>query len=111
MLLLACNAGLMILGSWSFHARALTTCCGSLCLCLNLVAIIAAAVLRFNEFGRLAALCTSPSKYHGYNKKFQLLLPFSDKTTFAGDAELISWLLVAQTIFCFSQCCGIFYTV
>ena len=111
MLLLACNAGLMILGSWSFHARALTTCCGSLCLCLNLFAIIAAAVFRFNNFGRLAALCTSPSKYNGLNKKFQLLLPFSDKTTFAGDAKLITCLLVAQIIFCFIQSCGILFTV
>ena len=30
MILLAANSGLMILGAWSFHARGLAACCGSI---------------------------------------------------------------------------------
>ena len=49
MLLLAVNSGLMIIGAWSFHARGLASCCGSLCCCLNLAAIVTTGVFRFNN--------------------------------------------------------------
>ena len=63
MLLLAANSALMILGAWSFHARGLAGCCGSLCCCLNLAAIITTGVFRYNNWGSLSALCNGGSKY------------------------------------------------
>ena len=63
MLLLAANSALMILGAWSFHARGLAGCCGSLCCCLNLASIITTGVFRFNHWGKLSMLCEGASKY------------------------------------------------
>ena len=63
MVLLSVNALLMIAGAWSFHARGLASCCGSLCCCLNLASIITAGVFRFNNQGNLSALCLSGTKY------------------------------------------------
>ena len=63
MLLLAANSALMILGAWSFHARGLAGCCGSLCCCLNLASIITTGVFRFNHWGKLSMLCEGGSKY------------------------------------------------
>ena len=63
MLLLAANSALMVLGAWSFHARGLAGCCGSLCCCLNLASIITTGVFRFNHWGKLSMLCEGGSKY------------------------------------------------
>ena len=99
MILLAANSALMILGAWSFHARGLAGCCGSLCCCLNFAAIITTGVFRFNNWGQLSALCENcPSKY-------QDSPVLSDDRTVAGDAALITGLWVCQMIFLCTNCC------
>ena len=52
--LLAANAGIMILGAWSFHARGLSACCASLLCCLNFGALVTTGVFRFNTFGKFS---------------------------------------------------------
>ena len=84
MILLAANSGLMILGAWSFHARGLAACCGSLCCCLNLAAIITTGVFRYNTWGNFSALCEGPSKYDSSNE-----YGVNNDRTYSGDAELI----------------------
>jgi hypothetical protein len=106
MMLLAANSGLMILGAWSFHARGLAACCGSLCCCLNLAAIITTGVFRYNNLGALSALCTGPSKYDDSNGMATL----SDDRTFESDAAVIVALWICQMIFCCTNCCHTAYT-
>ena len=99
MLLLAANSALMILGAWSFHARGLAGCCGSLCCCLNFAAIVTTGVFRYNNWGQLSALCENcPSKYDDTNG-------LNDDRTISGDAALITGLWICQMIFCCTNCC------
>ena len=63
MLLIACNAGLQLLGTWNYHARAVSSCCASLLTCLNIAAIVTTAVFRFNTVGKWAALSLTASKF------------------------------------------------
>ena len=63
MLLIACNAVLQLLGTWNYHARAVSSCCASLLTCLNIAAIVTTAVFRFNTVGKWAALSLTASKY------------------------------------------------
>ena len=99
MLLLAANSALMILGAWSFHARGLAGCCGSLCCCLNFAAIITTGVFRYNNWGQLSALCDGDSKYDSDSNSLN-----SDRTV-SGDAALITGLWICQMIFCLTSCC------
>ena len=94
MLLLAVNSALMILGAWSFHARGLAACCGSLCSCLNLAAIITTGVFRYNTWGSFSALCTGPTKYDADNPNH-----VNDDTTYATDAAVITGLWICQMVF------------
>ena len=99
MLLLAANSALMILGAWSFHARGLAGCCGSLCCCLNFAAIITTGVFRYNNWGQLSALCENcPSKYSDSGED-------SSDRTVSGDAALITGLWICQMIFLCTNCC------
>ena len=103
MLLLAANSALMIIGAWSFHARGLAGCCGSLCCCLNFAAIITTGVFRYNDWGQLSALCENcPSKY---DDMIGINFYFSNDRTVAGDAALITGLWICQMIFCCTNCC------
>ena len=103
MLLLAANSALMIVGGWSFHARGLAGCCGSLCCCLNFAAIITTGVFRYNNWGQLSALCENcPSKY---DDMVGSTIYFTDDRTIAGDAALITGLWICQMIFCCTNCC------
>ena len=103
MLLLAANSALMIIGAWSFHARGLAGCCGSLCCCLNFAAIITTGVFRYNDWGQLSALCENcPSKY---DDMIGINFYFSNDRTVAGDAAIITGLWICQMIFCCTNCC------
>ena len=103
MILLAVNSALMVLGAWSFHARGLAGCCGSLCCCLNLASIITTGVFRFNDWGKLSMLCEGGSKYVADDE-----LPSDDRTV-QGDASIIVGLWIAQMIFCCTNCCHMGY--
>lgn len=100
MLFLAANAALMIFGTWSFFARGLSGCCGTLCCCLNFAAIITTAVLRFNTYGQLSAICTGPTKYVASGPDI-----VDNSRTFETDAAVILGLWIAQMVFCCSNCC------
>ena len=103
-LLLAANSALMFFGAWSFHARGLAACCGSLCCCLNLAAIILTGIFRYRTFGQFTALCDGGSKY------VDSLDTLSDERTYAGDALLITILWVCQMVFCLTSCCHLTYS-
>ena len=100
MLLLAVNSALMILGAWSFHARGLAACCGSLCCCLNLSAIITTGVFRYNTWGNFSALCTGASKYDDMDA-----VDLNSDRTYESDAAVITGLWICQMIFCLTNCC------
>ena len=48
LLLLAANSLLMAVGAYNVHARALASCCMGCLGCVNIAAIITAAVFRWN---------------------------------------------------------------
>ena len=104
MCLLALNSAMMILGAWSFHARGLASCCGSLCCCLNFAAIITTGVFRFNNQGNLSALCLAPTKYDSSNDTT------NNDWTYNSDAALIVGLWSCQMIFCITSCCNHAYS-
>ena len=107
MLLLAVNSGLMVIGAWSLHARGLAACCGSVCCCLNVAAIVTTGVFRYNTWGLLSALCDGPNKYEG-EENGQLTI--SDDRTYSGDATLITALWICQMVFCCTSCCHMGYS-
>lgn len=100
MLLLAANSGLMILGAWSLHARGLAACCGSLCCCLNLAAIITTGIFRYNTWGQLSALCLGPTKFDSGSITY-----VNTDRTYSSDAAMITGLWICQMVFCCSNCC------
>ena len=78
MLLLAVNAGLMVLGACSHHARGLSVCCGSLCCCLELAAIITTGAVRYSTWGKFSALSLASTQYDASETSGQTLsLPLS----------------------------------
>ena len=48
LMLVAANAGIQLIGVWSYHMRALSACCGSCLNCVVFAAIITTSVFRFN---------------------------------------------------------------
>ena len=98
MLMIACNAIVQLVGTWNYHARAISTCCASVLSCLNIAAIITTAVFRFNTVGKWAALSKTPSKY---DKPFDLssgtmlVSSLSDDHTYNSDGKLIVGLFIA----------------
>ena len=109
MFLLAANSALMILGAWSFHARGLAACLGSLCCCLNLAAIITTGVFRYNTWGSFSALCLAPTKYEALPTSITDITDVtglsSDSRTYESDASVIVALWICQMIFCCTSCC------
>ena len=106
MCLLAVNSGMMILGAWSFHARGLASCCGSMCCCLNLASIVTTGVFRYNNMGNFSALCLTPTNYDSSNE----LSKVNDDWTYNSDAALIVGLWIAQMVFCITSCCNHAYS-
>ena len=68
--------------------------CASLCCCLNLAAIIVTAVFRFNDFGKLSALCLAPSKFDDYESTEKKAILYSSDNTYQSDAAVILWLWI-----------------
>jgi hypothetical protein len=91
--LLAFNAVTLTFGVWYFNARLLGFCCSCLLGCVNIAAIVTTAVFRFNTFGRLASLSTSPARYDPSSPSDDFYL--SDKLTYADDGALILGIWIA----------------
>lgn len=96
-----------MVGSCSYRARAMGSCCAILFSCINLGSIIVAIVFRFNLVGQLAALSTKPNRVEG--TIFGVPLFDSDGPTYQSDAQLIIVLLALQTFFCFTNYCAMGY--
>ena len=112
MVLIAANTVLQIIGVWSYILRALGASCGLALCCVNFAALITTAVLRWNTWGRLAALSTLPTKSTGGDFVISTdqgypevtSRPLSDERDYESDGGLIVGLLVVQTIFCCCNC-------
>lgn len=67
LVLLACNAVLLVLGGWFYQPRAIGMFCHSFLTLINLVAVIITYRFRFRDQGKLAAMSTMPSRTDGDN--------------------------------------------
>lgn len=131
-MLVAGNAGLQLIGVWSYHLRALSACCGSCLNCVVFAAIITTGVFRFNNMGSLAALSKSPSKYADraffYDSNTGLIPsvdfgisdiseqstlsetdPFGKVRQYQDDATAIVWLWTLMMMLCCFNCCTMGY--
>jgi len=130
---MAGNAGLQLIGVWSYHLRALSACCGSCLNCVVFAAIITTGVFRFNNMGSLAALSLSPSKYedrafyYDSTSTYGLILipsvdfgfsnisdlsstdPFGEVRQYQDDATAIVWLWTLMMMLCCFNCCTMGY--
>ena len=116
MLGLATANVLQAIGAFQYHSRMIGVCFGCLLGCLNFAAIVTTGVFRFNTMGKYAALSTTPSKYDNqpfdYSKRVMITSSLSDDRTYESDADVITFLWIAQmTLFVFNCCAsgGLYY--
>ena len=107
LILIALTNILAIFGVWSFVARAFAGCFSCFLFCPLMCAIITTAVLRFNTWGKLAALNLNPAYYDGGSFGFgkqSLIYPANSDRTYASDGEMILWTWIFMMIFCLTNC-------
>ena len=71
LILLACNAVLLILGGWFYQPRAISIFCHGFLTIINLVAVIITYRFRFRDQGRLAAMSTLPPNENDPSRTYQ----------------------------------------
>jgi len=116
MLGLAAANVLQAIGAFQYESRMFGAMFGCLLGCINFAAIVTTGVFRFNTMGKYAALSTTPSKYDDqpfdYKKRVMITSSLSDDHTYESDANVITFLWIAQmSLFCFNCCAqgGLYY--